>query len=190
MTRVLSFILTTLVITRAVAFGQIPTANVIISQADIEKAGLSVPASAIGEPVSSVKLYAPRWVAATGATPAHGIVEGSIFPIDPNGWPINFRVLLPASWSHRVMQSGGGGMNGIIMIREDRNPMLSKGFAVYGSDAGHQASGMGFGGRQSKPLATGPTSGDEWALNDEAMRNLAYRLSGEKPGSSQNAGCW
>ena len=175
MKRLLSFIAATLVITGAVAVGQTPAANIVISKTDIEKAGISIPASAIGEPVSSVKLYAPRWKEATDATPAYGIVEGSILPVDPNGWPINFRVLLPASWSYRAMQSGGGGMNGIIMLREDRNPMLSKGFAVYGSDAGHQASGMGFPGmQQSKPLAVGPTSGDEWALNDEAMRNLAY----------------
>ena len=174
MKRLLSFIVTALVFTTADAVGQILTANVIISKADIERAGLSIPASAIGEPVSSVKLYAPLWKEATDATPAYGVVEGSIFPVDPNGWPINFRLLLPASWSHRAMQSGGGGMNGMIMLREDRNPMLNKGFAVYGSDAGHQATGTGFGGRQSKPLATGPTSGDEWALNEEAVRNLGY----------------
>jgi Tannase and feruloyl esterase len=174
MKRLLSFIVTALVFTTADSVGQILTANVIISKANIERAGLSIPASAIGEPVSSVKLYAPLWKEATDATPAYGVVEGSIFSVDPNGWPINFRVLLPASWSHRAMQSGGGGMNGMIMLREDRNPMLNKGFAVYGSDAGHQATGTDFGGRQSKLLATGPTSGDEWALNEEAVRNLGY----------------
>lgn len=174
MNRLFSFIATILVITAAVAVGQTPVTNIVISKSDIEKAGTSIPASAIGERVSSVKLYAPRWVEATGATPAYAVVEGSIFPVDPNGWPINFKVLLPATWSYRAMQSGGGGMNGMITVREGNNPMLSKGFAIYGSDAGHQASGMGPGGMQSKPLATGPTSGDEWALNEEAIRNLAY----------------
>jgi hypothetical protein len=95
--------------------------------------------------------------------------------VDKNGWPVNFRVLLPASWSHRAMQSGGGGMNGTITVREGNNPMLNKGFAMYGSDSGHQASGMGGpGGMQNKPLATGPSSGDEWTLNEEAIRNLGY----------------
>jgi hypothetical protein len=175
MKRLFSFIATFLLITPAIAVGQIPAADIVISKGDIDKAGVSIPASAIGEPVSSVKLYTPRWMEATAATPAYGVVEGSIFPVDPNGWPINFRVLLPASWSYRAMQSGGGGMNGIIMLREDRNPMLNKGFAVYGSDAGHQASGMGGpGGMKIKHLATGPASGDEWAVNEEAIRNLAY----------------
>jgi len=158
-------------------FGQTKVpADIIITKADIMKAGTSIPNSSIGEPVGSVKLYEPRWIEATDGTPAYGVVEGSIFSVDPNGWPINFRVLLPASWSNRAMQAGGGGMNGIITVREGKNPMLNKGFALYGSDAGHQAGGMGFpgGAAQSKPLASGPTPGDEWALNEEAIRNLGY----------------
>lgn len=111
--------------------------------------------SVIGEPVSSVKIHTPRWVEATKSLPAYAVVEGSIFPVDPDGWAINFRVLLPASWSRRAMQWGGGGMNGMITVRESGNPMISKGFAIYGSDAGHQFSGMGGpGGTQVKPLAT------------------------------------
>ena len=151
------------------------TDNIVISKTDILKAGETIPASEIGEPVGSVKLYEPRWVEATETSPAYAVVEGSIFPVDPNGWPINFRVLLPASWSQRAMQAGGGGMNGIITVREGNNPLLGKGFALYGSDSGHQANGMGFpGGGQNKHLASGPTSGDEWALNDEAIKNMGY----------------
>ena len=149
--------------------------DILITKADLIKAGTSIPVSSIGEPVGSVRLYEPRWIEATDAAPAYGVVEGSIFPVDTNGWPINFRVLLPSDWSQHAMQVGGGGMNGFITVREGRNPMLNKGFALYGSDAGHQAGSMGFpGGQQNKPLASGPTPGDEWALNDEAIRNLGY----------------
>lgn len=149
--------------------------EVIITRTDIEKAGTSIPVTAIGEPVSSVILYPPRWIEATEYTPAYAVVEGSIFPVDPDGWPINFRVLLPASWSRRAVQSGGGGMNGVITVREGRNPLINKGFVIYGSDSGHQSSGPGGrGGMQSGSLAKGPTTGDEWALNDEAIRNLGY----------------
>lgn len=146
--------------------------NITITKADLSKVGTSVPASSIGEPVGSVKLYEPRWVEATDATPAYAVVEGSIFPVDPKGWPINFRVILPASWSQRSMQAGGGGMNGTITVREGKNPLINKGFALYGSDSGHQAAGFGGGGQ--KPLASGPTPGDEWALNDEAIKNMGY----------------
>jgi len=156
-------------------FGQANTSNIIISSTDIEKAGSSIPASVIGEPVGSVKLYTPRWVDATATTPAYGVVEGFIMPVDPNGWPINFRVLLPANWSLRGMQQGGGGMNGTLGVGGfGIGSILSKGFAIYGSDGGHQSAGMGPGGGQNKPLATGPTTGDEWSLNDEAIKNLGY----------------
>ena len=134
-----------------VLFAQANTTNIVITMADIEKAGTSIPASAIGEPIGSVKLYAPRWIDATTTTPAHAIVEGSIMPVDPNGWPINFRVLLPASWSLRGMQQGGGGMNGTLGIGgAGAGSALNKGFAVYGSDGGHQSAGMG--PQQNKPL--------------------------------------
>ncbi|MFD0751839.1 tannase/feruloyl esterase family alpha/beta hydrolase [Mucilaginibacter calamicampi] len=154
-------------------FGQAGTGNIVISKADIEKAGRSIPASAIGEPVGSVVLYEPRWVEAAGTTPAHGIVEGSIMPVDPKSWPINFRVILPASWSARGMQQGGGGMNGSLGVSA-RGAALGKGFALYGSDGGHQAGGMGPATGANKPLATGPSGGDDWAVNDEAIKNLGY----------------
>ncbi len=162
-----------LILAGSVAAGQDTSEkNIVITSSDLEKAGTSIPVSAIGEPVGSVKLYTPRWIGATDATPAYGVIEGSIFPADPKGWPINFRVLLPASWSMRSMQSGGGGMNGSITVREGRNPMINKGFVMYGSDSGHQAM-MGGG---DKGLASGPAGSkpDDWALNEEAIRNLGY----------------
>jgi pimeloyl-ACP methyl ester carboxylesterase len=173
MKRRIFLITATLILAEVVAAGQnFSSKNIVITKTDIEKAGTSIPVSDIGEPVGSVKLYTPRWVEATEATPAYAVVEGSIFPVDPNGWPINFRVLFPANWSHHAMQAGGGGMNGSITVREGKNPMINKGFAMYGSDSGHQG-GMGGGGTV---LASGPAGAnpDDWALNEEAIRNLGY----------------
>ena len=70
------------------------------------------------------------------------------------------------------MQAGGGGMNGTITVREGKNPMINRGFVIYGSDSGHQG---GMGGRGSV-LASGPGGAkpDDWALNEEAIRNLGY----------------
>jgi len=175
MKKLIYFVVILLLLSGNESFAQAKTlSNVSITKADLSKVGTSVPASSIGEPVGSVKLYEPRWVEATDATPAYAVVEGSIFPVDPQGWPINFRVILPAVWSQRSMQAGGGGMNGTITVREGRNPLVNKGYALYGSDSGHQAGGMGFGGGNQKPLASGPTSGDEWAPNDEAIINMGY----------------
>ena len=75
------------------------------------------------------------------------------------GRPINFRVVLPASWSRRGAQSGGGGFNGTIpnLTGGEMARLLREGFATYGSDSGHQQ------GREP-----------EWTLSDEAIKNLGY----------------
>jgi hypothetical protein len=187
----------------------------VVTEADCTaaKLGSTIPASAIGEPVSAVTLSAPVWTNTTNSTPAYCSVNGSMAPIskEANAKPINFRVVLPASWSRRAAQLGGGGMNGSIpnlLGGVDMGPgtsLIQLGFATYGSDSGHQ---MGFG----RGMAGGPGgapstgTGDDWALNDEAMKNLGYmqlkkthdaamammeRIYGEKPrfnyffGSSQ-----
>src|SRR5436190_58649 len=112
-----------------------------ITAADVtaEKVGTTIPASAIGEPVGGVTLSAPRWVEATANSVAYALVEGFIASKDPKGKPINFRVLLPASWSRRAIQMGGGGMNGMVpMLRGERSGSPTAGYARYGSDSGHQ----------------------------------------------------
>jgi len=129
--------------------------------------GSTVPIAAIKEPVSGVALNAPRWSAASGATPAYCAIDGVIAPIDQrsSAKPINFRVVLPASWSGRSVHLGGGGMNGMIpnLVDAGRDgSMLVRGFVAYGSDSGHQ-SGPGFG--------QGPA---DWTTNDEAIKNLGY----------------
>ncbi len=160
--------------------GQDVTSSLItLHKDDLSKVGTSIAASEIGEPVGSVILCSPRWVEAGESSPAYAVVEGSIMPVDPQGWPINFRVLLPEKWSERSMQQGGGGMNGTITVgagpHPRLSPMLQKGFAIYGSDSGHQSAGGGRpGSPPDEPLATGPATGDEWALNDEAIKNLGY----------------
>ena len=191
----LIYSLLVLIIISGAVIGQVNvTTDIQILKADVDKVGASVPVSAIGEPVGSVRLYPPSWVEANGTIPAYGVVEGSIFSIDPEGWPINFRVILPAEWSRRAVQQGGGGMNGVITVRETNNPFVNRGIVVYGSDSGHQG---GFGGGGT-PLATGPADAgrDDWTLNEEAIRNLGYmqmkkthdaamviieRVYGEKP---------
>ena len=92
--------------------------DAVITEADctVRKLGTSIPASVIKEPVSGVELSAPRWNAATATVPAHCSVDGSMAPVDRSstGKPIQFRVLLPASWNRRAAQLGGGGTNGVI----------------------------------------------------------------------------
>jgi feruloyl esterase len=138
-----------------------------ITEADCTtaKVGESIPAAAIGEPVSAVTLSAPRWVAAVDPLPARCEVDGRMTAVDTaaTARPINFRVWLPSAWNGRAAQQGGGGMDGIIPdLRGGGFPIDGRlpaqlGFVTYGSDSGHQA-----------------REATDWALNDEAVRNLGY----------------
>ena len=91
-----------------------PSAVITDADCSTTKLGGSVPVSSIGEPVSGVEVATLRWITAAGSTPAYCAVDGSMAPVDPGAPPINFRVLLPAEWSHRAAQLGGGGINGTI----------------------------------------------------------------------------
>jgi pimeloyl-ACP methyl ester carboxylesterase len=139
------------------------------------KLGTAIPAASIGEPVSAVTLNPPVWTAESDNLPAFCSVEGAMSPVTATGKPINFRVLLPASWSQRAAQLGGGGMDGSIPnLTQAPNvttgpSLLARGFATYGSDSGHQ-SGPGRGGAR----APAPPGANDWALSEEAVKNLAY----------------
>jgi feruloyl esterase len=142
-----------------------------------ERLGVTIPVASIGLPVKSVTLSAPAWVEATDAVPAHCRVDGVMAPVDTSSTarPINFRVLLPAAWSRRAAQIGGGGMNGIVPNLAGGAPgqppsPFARGLVTYGSDSGHQ---MAF-GRGRGPAPAGVNYSDDWALNDEAIANLGY----------------
>ena len=181
---------------------QAPTAEVakLISPEDCtpDRLGTAIPVSAIGEPVAGVTLAAPRWVAAAGAAPAYCSIDGAMAPTDtsPNGRSINFRVVLPASWTRHAVQLGGGGMNGSIpnLTGGEAANLIQRGFATYGSDSGHQQGGFGPRARGAGPA--GAPTGNNWTLSEEAIKNLGYmqmkkthdaamvlmeRLYGERP---------
>jgi feruloyl esterase len=157
------------------------TKTIIGAECTAERLGATIAPSAIGEPVRSVTLSAPSWVEAVNGVPAHCHVNGSMAPIDmaSTARPINFSVVLPASWSRRAAQLGGGGMNGIIPNLTGGGPgaqgpsLLDRGFATYGSDSGHQTA-FGARGGAGRGVPSGVNVSDDWALNEEAIKNLGY----------------
>jgi pimeloyl-ACP methyl ester carboxylesterase len=183
------------------AWAQAPSSSKTITEADCTaaKLGDSIPTTAIGEPVSAVTLSAPRWNATAKGLPPYCTVNGAMAPMDraPNAKPINFQVAFPSAWNERAAQLGGGGMNGTIPGLTGGGPgnPFAQGCVTYGSDSGHQAGGGGFGGPggakggapgafgKGPGVAKGPGAGkgpggsapsDDWALNDEAIKNLGY----------------
>ena len=144
-----------------------------IAEADCTaaKLGDSIPVSAIGEPVSGVTLSAPRWNPPGRNPAAWCSVNGSMAPVDHTATakPINFQVAFPSAWNGRAVQLGGGGMNGTIPMLA--GAPLTQGFVTYGSDSGHQAS---FGRGPARGATPAEAPSDDWALNEEAIRNLGY----------------
>ena len=159
--------------------GPAPVANRTVTEADCVAPSLtaSIAPANIGEPVRSVTLQA-AWVAATDAVPAHCRIDGMFAPVDtaPTARPINFRVILPASWNRRAAHLGGGGINGVIPnltgveFGAAGPSLLQRGVATYGSDSGHQL--PAFGPRRGGPPPAPPDQ--DWALNEEAIRNFGY----------------
>lgn len=146
--------------------------------------GLAIPPSAIDLPTRGARLTSAVLVAASEPTrhPSNGTlihalpeyckVLGEIDPVDPSAPVIQFQLNVPTAWNRKVMQVGGGGINGNIppnlaVVPASGGPVaaamppdvpypLSRGYAMFGGDSGHQG------------------TGGEWALNDEAWLNFAY----------------
>jgi hypothetical protein len=131
-------------------------------------AELTVPAGALSLPTGRVTLTtavrvssAPRSTSADGELvlelPAHCRVQGEIAPVDPQAPPIRFNINLPERWNAKAMQSGGGGLGGIVNTapgqkasgRFDPQPLndpypLARGYATFGSDDGHRDGDVSF----------------------------------------------
>src|SRR5262249_55098085 len=135
-----------------------PSKTISEAECTTDRIGTSIPVDAIGEPVAGVTLNPPRWTPA-GNAPASCTVDGAMTPMDKSahGREINFRVVLPASWSRRAVQIGGGGMDGNVpnLTGGEAGTLLRQGFATYGSDSGHQLQGS-----------------PDWTLSDEAIKNI------------------
>lgn len=135
-----------------------------------ELAGYTAPARLIGLPTSGARVTESRVVPASGtgaaARPEHCLVTGAIAPVDPAAPDIQFRIALPANWNGKALMLGGGGLDGVIPDVTgnvsagpvDRPLPIARGYAVFGSDSGHQAG----------PLASLDAA---FGLNEEALNN-------------------
>jgi feruloyl esterase len=133
-------------------------------------AGTTIPASAIGLPTNGATVTSAAVVPASGsgasAVAEHCLVNAAIAPVDVAAPRILFRVAMPTTWNRKALMYGGGGFDGSIPSvtgnvangPTDQPLPVTRGYAVFASDSGHQA-----GARGSLDPAFG--------LNDEALRN-------------------
>jgi Tannase and feruloyl esterase len=108
----------------------------------------------------------------TLSLPEYCKVLFEIAPVDPSAPLIRAQVNLPTRWRRATIQVGGGGLNGAIPANlaalgasgspvSQANPPdtpypLSRGYATFGGDSGHQG------------------NDGAWALNDEAWQNFGH----------------
>jgi feruloyl esterase len=73
-------------------------------------------------------------------------VRGFIKPFDTQASNIEFQVNLPVDWNHKMVQFGGGGMNGSLVTADghatgeanNEPTLLEQGYVTFGSDSGHK----------------------------------------------------
>jgi len=139
-------------------------------------AGLKTPAVSIGLPTQGAVITAAQWKPASGsgttAIADYCLVSGSIMPIDSTAPNIEWQIALPKSWNSKTVMLGGGGFDGTIpnvagnfqMTPADSATPLARGYAVFGSDSGHQA-------QTPAPAASVSNEDAAFFSNAEAYRN-------------------
>ncbi|MGI4778538.1 MAG: tannase/feruloyl esterase family alpha/beta hydrolase [Janthinobacterium lividum] len=138
-----------------------------------ELTGMTVPASAIGLATSGATVSSSTVVPAAGtgnaAVGEYCRVLGDIKPVDATAQNIKFQLNLPANWNRKAVMFGGGGYDGTIATGvgnvpagpADKPTPLSRGYATFGSDSGHQAN----------PLTT--SRDGAFGANDEMLDNFS-----------------
>jgi feruloyl esterase len=137
----------------------------------------TVPASAMALPTAGAVVTSATQIGAVAtagkvALPDYCKVLGSIAALDPAAPAIQFELDLPTVWNRKLLMLGGGGFNGTIPNTAgnvpagpyDRPVPLARGYAVVGSDSGHQTPTT-----PQSPLKPGMDA--SFALNGEALRN-------------------
>lgn len=140
------------------------SAQAATSCADL--AGMPIPASAIGLPTSGAAVTSATVVPATATVAEHCLVNAGISPVDAAAPKILLRVALPTQWNGKALMYGGGGFDGSIPNVTGNVPAgapdqplpVTRGYAVFASDSGHQAGALG-------------SLDGSFGLNDESLRN-------------------
>ncbi len=127
----------------------------------------TIPASAIGLATTGATITSATLVSATadGGTAAgveYCLVLGNIEPVESAAPPIMFEVNLPSTWNGKAFHFGGGGFDGTVITgigpsvaANDAVPPLTRGYATFGSDSGHEGGNGSF------------------TVNNEALQNYA-----------------
>lgn len=133
----------------------------------------AAPAAAMALPTRGAHVVSASFASLPGGGATYCKVEAAIRPVDAQAPDIRVSLALPTAWGGKALMMGGGGFDGVTPVADgplfnlptETVPLpVERGYAVFGSDSGHQA----IGGRAPIPAVDA-----EFALNDEAFRNYA-----------------
>lgn len=147
----------------------------------------TIPSNAIGLPTKGAVITSATLVPAVAPSaerpwagnPEYCDLTGSIAPVDSTAPSILFRISIPTLWNQESWHVGGGGMNGMVPMTANLRvqsalptspSLVAQGYAVFGSDSGHQGGGFGPPGGFGGPAG----AGNDWIVNQEAWMNFAY----------------
>ncbi|MEN2791315.1 tannase/feruloyl esterase family alpha/beta hydrolase [Sphingomonas oligophenolica] len=107
---------------------------------------LVIPSSEIGLPTRGAVVARAKMVAGEARHGSYCLVQGEIAPVDQKAASIKFAIALPERWNAKALMLGGGGFDGIIpdVVHQLAHaapgavPPLARGYAIFGSDSGHQ----------------------------------------------------
>jgi tannase/feruloyl esterase len=169
-------------------------------------AGLTIPAASIGLPTKGASVTTATLVPASAQTgavlPEYCRVLASIQPVDARAPAIDFELDLPTRWNRKMVMFGGGGYDGVIPNTSGNVPAgpadqpvpLARGYAVFGSDSGHQASAPGLPGMMDASFASNMESVRNYAgdalkkTRDAAVYLIRARYGIERPDRAYFAG--
>ncbi|MDP3737481.1 MAG: tannase/feruloyl esterase family alpha/beta hydrolase [Hyphomonadaceae bacterium] len=114
--------------------------------------GTTIAATDIGLPTNGARVTAAEFVAANAeGAPEHCLVSADIDPVDQTAPDIQMHIALPTNWNGNALMHGGGGLDGFIPDVTGNQPIsrlarapLARGYAVFGSDGGHQGPSPAF----------------------------------------------
>lgn len=161
--------------------------------------GTKIPASQIGAAaglasgdatVTSASMVAAKPLAmnatgdavATPANPEYCEVKGVIAPVTAGAQPVGFQANLPTNWNNKMVQFGGGGLNGVPIpatgyISTSTNAgsydaPLNRGYITVGTDSGHLTTASSRNNSTDPAIKAGALH--DFGLNDEMLRNFAH----------------
>lgn len=135
--------------------------------------GMQIPPSQIGLPTRGATITSVEFVSKDDGMKLNGDcyrITGAIHPFDEDSFDINFQMGFPVNWNGKMIQYGGGGLDGIVTPIESPAPgrafmspsPTTQGYVIFSSDSGHTMD-------ETRP------NDCSWALNKESCENYAYK---------------